>query len=121
MFPQHKTPLFQLEKSPPHERGFLLQRPSPDIHQQLPSSYPTTLQILTINQVILKGSRRKTLPLKHSLSNKPHLPSTTMNTQTFAQVEDFTAITDEELMTVNGGGGECKVYYDLTSSDCLSY
>jgi len=27
-----------------------------------------------------------------------------MNTQTFAQVEDFTAITDEELMAVNGGG-----------------
>ena len=26
-----------------------------------------------------------------------------MNTQTFAQVEDFTAITDEELMAVNGG------------------
>ncbi len=45
-----------------------------------------------------------------------------MNTQTCAQVEDFTAITDEELMAVNGGGGgECKIYYDLTSSDCLSY
>ena len=26
-----------------------------------------------------------------------------MNTQTFAQTQDFTAITDEELMTVNGG------------------
>ena len=53
-----------------------------------------------------------------------------MNTQTFAQDQDFTAITDEELMAVTdeeliavngGGGGECKVYYDLTSSDCLSY
>ena len=28
-----------------------------------------------------------------------------MNTQTFAQDQDFTAITDEELMAVNGGGG----------------
>ena len=28
-----------------------------------------------------------------------------MNTQTFAQAQDFTAITDEELMAVNGGGG----------------
>jgi bacteriocin-like protein len=28
-----------------------------------------------------------------------------MNTQTFAQVEDFKAITDEELMAVNGGTG----------------
>ena len=27
-----------------------------------------------------------------------------MNSQTFTQVEDFTAITDEELITVNGGG-----------------
>ena len=27
-----------------------------------------------------------------------------MNTQTFAQAQDFTAITDEELMAVNGGG-----------------
>ena len=27
-----------------------------------------------------------------------------MNTQTFAQVEDFKALTDEELMAVNGGG-----------------
>ena len=26
-----------------------------------------------------------------------------MNTQTFAQTQDFTAITDEELMAVNGG------------------
>ena len=26
-----------------------------------------------------------------------------MNTQTFAQDQDFTAITDEELMAVNGG------------------
>ena len=26
-----------------------------------------------------------------------------MNTQTFAQAQDFTAITDEELMAVNGG------------------
>ena len=28
-----------------------------------------------------------------------------MNTQTFAQDQGFTAITDEELMAVNGGGG----------------
>ena len=27
-----------------------------------------------------------------------------MNTQTFAQAQDFTALTDEELMAVNGGG-----------------
>ena len=27
-----------------------------------------------------------------------------MNTQTFAHTQDFTAITDEELMAVNGGG-----------------
>ena len=27
-----------------------------------------------------------------------------MNTQTFAQAQDFTAITDEELTAVNGGG-----------------
>ena len=27
-----------------------------------------------------------------------------MNTKTFAQAQDFTAITDEELMAVNGGG-----------------
>ena len=26
-----------------------------------------------------------------------------MNTQTFAKTQDFTAITDEELMAVNGG------------------
>ena len=26
-----------------------------------------------------------------------------MNTKTFAQAQDFTAITDEELMAVNGG------------------
>ena len=33
-----------------------------------------------------------------------------------------TMVSDEELMAVNGGGGgECKIYYDLTSSDCLSY
>ena len=28
-----------------------------------------------------------------------------MNTQTFAQAQDFTAITDEELIAVNGGVG----------------
>ena len=28
-----------------------------------------------------------------------------MNTQTFAHTQDFTAITDEELMAVNGGTG----------------
>ena len=27
-----------------------------------------------------------------------------MNTQTFAQAQEFKAITDEELITVNGGG-----------------
>ena len=27
-----------------------------------------------------------------------------MNTQTFAQAQDFTPITDEELIAVNGGG-----------------
>ena len=27
-----------------------------------------------------------------------------MNTQTFAHTQDFTAITDEELTAVNGGG-----------------
>ena len=45
-----------------------------------------------------------------------------MNTQTFAQAQDFKEINDDELITVNGGGGgECKIYYDLTSSDCLPY
>ena len=28
-----------------------------------------------------------------------------MNTQTFAHTQDFTAITDEQLMAVNGGDG----------------
>ena len=45
---------------------------SPDINQQPPSSYPTTLQILTFTQVILKGSRRKPIPHKHSLSNRTY-------------------------------------------------
>ena len=98
--PPHTTS----NKNPRHKRGFNLRHPSPDIHQQPPSSYLTTLQLLTIIQVILKGSRRKQLPLKHSLSNKPHLPRTTMNTQTFAQAQNIAPITDEQLIAVNGGG-----------------
>ena len=50
-------------EKPRHLRGFLLKKHSPEIHQQRPSTYLTTLQKLTIGQVILKGSRG--IPLQH--------------------------------------------------------
>ena len=43
-----------------------MHRPSPHIHQQPPSSYPTSLQRLTINQVISK--RYRGMPFNTSLS-----------------------------------------------------
>ena len=33
-----------------------------------------------------------------------------MNTQTFAQAQEFKAITDEELMAVNGGADPAAVF-----------
>ena len=38
-----------------------------------------------------------------------------MKTQTFAQAQDFTAITDEELMAVNGGGAGASVLWGLAN------
>ena len=42
-----------------------------------------------------------------------------MNTQTFAQVEDFKAITDEELMAVNGGGANKSMDWVRANIDKL--
>ena len=42
-----------------------------------------------------------------------------MNTQIIAQVQDFTAITDEELMAVNGGGVGASILWGLANIPTL--